>query len=292
VTWQQLTLHIDAADLARVEALLELAGALSIALRDDSDSPILEPEPGTTPIWPQLTVHALFAADVDLRGISSVLGEIGGLQIELDRIDAAQIESAAQQVVHTIEIGPRLAIVPAADLAAGPASQLGLHMGLAFGTGQHPTTRLCLQWLEQQLCECGSVLDFGCGTAVLALAALRLGAAAATAVDIEPQALAAAKRNAALNGLSDRLLIMAPESLGAESYDLILANILAQPLIDLAEELATRQVEGGRIVLSGMLEAQLDAVKRHYERWYTGIETSTLDGWALVTGRRRNEYDH
>jgi ribosomal protein L11 methyltransferase len=164
-------------------------------------------------------------------------------------------------------------------------------MGLAFGTGQHPTTRLCLEWLEREMAPVDSVLDYGCGTGVLALAALKLGAGTATAVDIEPQALDATRRNAELNGLERGLAVGPPESLIPGRFDLILANILAQPLITLAEFFADRQAPGGRIVLSGILASQLNEVETHYRHWYDAVETRELDGWGLVTAIRRSGYD-
>jgi len=297
VAWQQLTLHIDASELARTEALLKLAGAESVAVSDDGDDPILEPEPGTTPLWPRLKLRALFAANLDLSALDGVLGPVASTgAATLERIDDEALARAMQQSVPSQRIGPRLTIVPAEAFRADDNSRtgdtrIGLHIGLAFGTGQHPTTRLCLEWLERELADCATVLDFGCGTGVLALAALGLGAGQATAVDNDPQALTAARHNAALNRLEARIRIAPPAALGAERFDLILANILAQPLIDRAEELAGRQDSGGRIVLSGILSAQLDAVESAYRPWYTSLARRELDGWGLLTGLRRQSYD-
>jgi ribosomal protein L11 methyltransferase len=291
VAWQQLTLHINAADLPRTEVLLRLAGAVSVAISDDSGTPILEPEPGTTPLWPSLAVRALFADGLDLGNIRAVLGPVTASDPALDRLEDEDLERAGRELIRPVRIGPRLTIVPSAELGPDSDTELGLHMGLAFGTGQHPTTRLCLEWLEGELAAGGSVLDYGCGTGVLALAALRLGARTATAIDIEPQALAATRRNAELNRLDSRIAIGPPAMLGSGRFDLILANILAQPLIALAEDFARRQAPGGRVVLSGILESQLDAVETHYGRWYEQTARHERAGWGLLTGSRRGGYD-
>lgn len=291
MAWQQLTLDIAATDFPQAEALLRLAGAASIAISDAGDAPILEPQPGTAPLWPRLSVRALFDDSFDLSGIGAVLGPLCRATRGPEPVTEEDIERAARQIVRPIEIGPRLTIVPADALDADDGRALGLHMGLAFGTGLHPTTRLCLQWLDRQLTDAPVVLDYGCGSGVLALAALKLGARSATAIDIEPQALEAARRNAELNRLESALRIGPPASLGRGPYDVVLTNILAKPLMGLAERFASLQPPGGQIVLSGLLSAQLDAVAARFGRWYRAQEAETLDGWCRLTGQRRSEYD-
>lgn len=291
MAWLELTLRIPAEDFPQAEALMQLAGALSITLSDDGDSPILEPEPGTTPLWPQITARALFDAAVDPGAVTALLNPIAAGQLDIEHIDDAAISAAQREPILPVEIGPRLTIVPAEALGHADARTLGLHMGLAFGTGQHPTTRLCLEWMEREMPAGLRVLDYGAGSGVLALAALKLGAVEATAVDNEPQALLAAQRNAELNGLQESIRIGQPELLGAEQYDLIFANILARPLIDLADEFAQRQPGGGWIVLSGILTTQIDAVEAHYQTAYDRFDRRDLAGWGVLTGTRRSEYD-
>src|SRR5690606_31563513 len=161
------------------------------------------------------------------------------------------------------------------------------HMGHAFGTGAHPTTALCLEWIESALQPGGSVRDFGCGSGVLALAAIALGAQSAWATDNDAEALTAARRNAALNGAGDRLWIGPPEALPDLRYDLVLANILARPLIERADWFANRLVAGGRIVLSGVLDRQRDEVVAAYRRRFEGVSIAGRDGWLRIAARGR-----
>lgn len=287
--WQQLKLRIAASELARAEALLGLAGASAIAIHDAGDAPIHEPLPGTTPLWPELDIEALFDASQDLAALAALLEPLTTTGTRIEALDADAVERGLRQIVHALEIGPRLKLAPADD----PADErtLRLHMGLAFGTGQHPTTRLCLEWLERHGAAGQEVLDFGCGSGVLALAALKFGAKRATAIDIEPQALEASRANARLNGFEDSIRIGGPELLGPDAYALILANVLAEPLIALAPEFAAHQPPGGQLVLSGLLPSQQDVVVEAYANWYEAFERHESDGWALLTGRRRSGYD-
>lgn len=291
MAWLELTLRLRAEEFAGAEAVLELAGALSIVISDDGDSPILEPEPGTTPLWPTVTVRALFDEDVDEKAIVALLEPIVNGELGVQRITEEAVSNSAQEPIRPIQIGPKLAIVPAGELEPADQRTLGLHMGLAFGTGRHPTTRLCLEWVEREMPAGLRVLDYGAGSGVLALAALKLGARHATAIDNEPQALTAAQRNAALNGLRDSIRIGPPDILDMESFDLIFANILAGPLIDLADTFAACQPGGGRIVLSGILTSQVEVVEARYRSAYGNFARFELADWALLTGTRLSEYD-
>jgi ribosomal protein L11 methyltransferase len=291
VAWLELTLRLPAEDYAGIEPVLELAGALSIAITDDGNAPILEPEPGTTPLWPTVTARALFDEVVDQRALAALLEPIVDGEVNFETISDESVHRAAREPIRPVDIGPRLAIVPAEAMGEADDRSLGLHMGLAFGTGQHPTTRLCLEWLEREMPPGLRVLDYGTGSGVLALAALKLGAVNATAVDNEPQALTAARRNAALNGMQDSIHIGPPESLESEAFDLVCANILAGPLIELADSFAACQPAGGRIVLSGILSSQIEVVAARYRSAYGALERHLLSDWALLTGTRRSEYD-
>jgi ribosomal protein L11 methyltransferase len=189
-----------------------------------------------------------------------------------------------RQRVDARRFGARLTLVPAEETAPDAAA-LRLHMGLAFGTGEHPTTALCLEWLDRNVGTGSRVLDYGCGSGVLALAALKLGAHFAYAVDNDPQALAATNDNARLNGLGS-LWIGPPESLPAVEVDLIVANILAGPLEHLAPAFAARARPGCVLALSGILEAQAEQVEHAYAPFFEGFEYEIRDGWARLTARR------
>jgi ribosomal protein L11 methyltransferase len=291
VAWTEVTLRLRAESCLEAEALLELAGAASISISDDGDTPILEPEPGSAPLWPTLTVRALFDDRIDSDALRQLFGSIGAAELAIERLDRETLAKARPEPIEPLEIGARLRIVPAEAFVPGDERSVGLHMGLAFGTGCHPTTRLCLAWIERELASGMKVLDYGTGSGVLALAALKLGADAVTAIDNEPQALVAAAENATLNGFEDALRTGLPESLADGPFDLILANILARPLTDLAQYFAGLQAPGGSIVLSGILDAQVDAVEASYAPFYEDFERRTLDGWSLLTGIRGRRYD-
>jgi ribosomal protein L11 methyltransferase len=257
VSRQQLTLRLAAADVPRAEPLLELAGAEVLSLGDAADDPVLEPARDTAPLWPNVVLRALFPATADLERLSAVLrGVFPAVSIEIKTLHDADWRGAMRQVFTARPIGTRAWLAPAED-ASAPTGRtcIRLHMGLAFGTGEHPTTALCLEWLEAHVESDVTILDYGCGSGVLAIAALALGASRAFAVDNDPQALDATHANAVLNGMTDRLFIGLPEALPPVVVDILAANILAGPLIELAPQFAGQVRAGGALVLSGILEA-------------------------------------
>ena len=284
----RLTLRLAAADVPRAEALLDLAGAETIALRDAADDPVFEPEPSTAPLWPNVVVEALFAAGTDVEPLRQLFAAgFRDAAVTLDSVDEAAWQGRLAQPVQARAIGTRLWLAPAgADRAPGDRLTVSIHMGLAFGTGEHPTTALCLEWLERHAAPATTVLDYGCGSGVLALAALALGARFAYAVDNDPQALIATRANAALNGAVDRLFVGAPESLPAVAADVLLANLLAGPLVALAPTFASYVVPGGMLVLSGILEPQAAEVASAYAPFFGRLEQATRDGWVRLAGRR------
>ncbi len=284
---RKLVLQTRAEDVAHAEALLELAGAESLSLVDAADVPVLEPEPGRTPLWPDVEIHALFDAASDVLGIAAwledALSDVASLRVET-LADAAS--SVAPREIGPREIGRRLAVVPAdAPPPAGGRLAIRLNMGLAFGTGEHPTTRMCLEWLERELEPDACVVDYGCGSGVLAVAALVLGARSAWAVDIEPQALQATAANAELNGVAHGLRVTGPDELGGCDYDLIVANILAIPLIGLAGTFSRLLRPGGRVVLTGILDNQADGVLSAYASSFDELERRSSEGWSLLAAR-------
>ena len=292
----QLILPIGSADPAPFEDALLAAGAASITLEDAGDDPVLEPPPGSTPLWPRVRMKALFDAGIDRGAL------LADLRSHLATpLPDATFEHVADRVwerewlkdFRPMRFGRRLWICPGGQRPQldGPASEpclIELDPGLAFGTGTHPTTALCLEWLDSAALQGTFVIDYGCGSGVLAIAALKLGAAAALAVDIDPQALIATRENAARNQVVDRLTVALPGEAAGRKADMLLANILAEPLVELAPAFADRVAAGGRVVLSGILQSQAEPVASRYAAWFDMRPATVRDDWALLHGVRRS----
>lgn len=287
MTLRQLILRLDRARLARAQTLLERAGAHAVSVSDAADHALYEPEPGATPIWPEVELAALFDDDSgDLEAVAALLAAALDSEVALRALDDADWQAAQRQPVTARRFGTRLELVPAEQaIATGERSSVRLHMGLAFGTGQHPTTALCLEWLDAHVAQGDRVLDYGCGSGVLAIAALKLGAAYAWAVDNDPQALVATRNNAELNDVAN-IWIGSPSQYRGTELDLIAANILAGPLMTQAPGFARQLRPGGRIVLSGILDAQRDAVEQSYARYFTAFDVAHSDGWIRLSALR------
>ncbi len=290
--WQQLILHTRADQAELVADALHPMGAVSVTFTDDADNPIFEPELGTTPLWPTTRVIALFEQDTELHGV------VGRLQQSLppEAIRAWEIqtlpdqpwERAWLQHFHPMCFGNRLWVCPSGQQPPDPeATNVILDPGLAFGTGTHATTALCLEWLDQELAAGTTVLDFGCGSGILAVAAARLGAKAVWAVDIDPQALQATAENANKNNVLEKIHIHTPENLPQMQYDIVLANILAGPLQSLAGRFAQYVKPGGHIVLSGLLENQISELAQTYTSWFDMNTCAIRDSWVRMSGIRK-----
>ena len=297
--WLELSLTVRAAEQERVELALEDAGALAVTLLDaDAGTPeeraILEPGVGETPLWDDLTLTALFDAAADRAGLLHVLGE---LVPELDpaRVRFREVEDQDWTRVwmedfHPMRFGRRLWIYPWNVEPPDDGSEralVRLDPGLAFGTGTHPTTALCLEWLDAQELAGRSVLDYGCGSGVLALAALQLGAAHVTGIDNDPQALAASRDNAERNGVDARLSLLAPEDFADTPADVLVANILAGPLAELAPRFARCTRPGAPFALSGILAGQEHELLQRYAADFEDLQVEIRDDWARISGRRR-----
>jgi ribosomal protein L11 methyltransferase len=286
--WQQLRVQVPESELAAIEALLTLAGAQSLGLDDAGDSPLLEPPPGAQPLWPTVRLSALFPASLHLEPLLGMLtARLGESADAIARpLSDAELKPHETQRAPLL-IGERLTIGPPDALAVPPRRLLKLNFGVAFGTGTHPTTALCLAWLERNVTSGTTLLDYGCGSGILGLAALTLGASAVWAVDIEPQALGATRDNAELNAFTERIWIGPPEALVTSGVDIVVANILARPLSRLAEVFARQLHPGGKLVLSGLLDAQCAQVIATYEPWFSSFERSHREGWARISAQRR-----
>jgi ribosomal protein L11 methyltransferase len=291
----QLTLTIGSADPSPFEDALLAAGASSITLEDAEDTPVLEPAPGTTPLWPSVRIKALFDADTARSEIASVLqSELSHPLPELtfDVIEDRAWEREWLKDFRPMRFGRRLWVCPGGqrpDDAAGDESRITLTLdpGLAFGTGTHPTTALCLEWLDAADLAGKRVIDYGCGSGILAIAALKLGAREALAVDIDEQALIATRDNATRNDIGSALRVGSVEDVAGFRADIVLANILAEPLQHLASSFAQLLEPGGRIVLSGILVSQASEVARHYAPWFDIAPAALRDDWARLDGVRR-----
>ncbi|MBD3643164.1 MAG: 50S ribosomal protein L11 methyltransferase [Alcanivorax sp.] len=291
MAWLQLHLATTEAHADAFQSALEDMGACAVTLTDGADQPVFEPPPGARPLWQNTVVSALFDADRDPALILAALQQ-QGLEAQAhhhETLDDQVWERAWMDDFAPMRFGERLWIVPSWSESPDPeAVNLKLDPGLAFGTGTHETTALCLEWLDRADLKSKAVLDFGCGSGVLAIAALLLGAGNATGTDIDPQALTASEDNARNNGVADGLSLYLPENLPADyRCDVLVANILAGPLIDLAGQLAGYCRPGGSLALSGILAEQAESVRAAYTPWFDLNPTTQQGDWVRIDGVRR-----
>lgn len=290
MSWLQVRLALTPAQAETYEDLMLELGAVSVTFMDAEDQPIFEPDLGTTPLWSQTHLLALFEGDTDATTLEQRVQLLAnGLTYEVERLEDQEWERSWMDNFQPMRFGQRLWIVPSWHEAPEPdAVNLLLDPGLAFGTGTHPTTSLCLQWLDGEPVEGRQVLDFGCGSGILAIAALLLGAERAVGTDIDVQALEASRENANRNGIDPaRFPLYLPADLPAEPADVVVANILAGPLVGLAEQITRLTRIGGRLALSGILAEQAEDVRAAYAGCFDLEPTATLDGWVRISGTRR-----
>jgi len=300
--WLQLKARIAPEQAETLEELLLAEGATAITLQDAHDDPVFEPERGSTPLWHETVLTGLYD---DLEGVDAMLDRVRQAwavespeepcpEIEVELLADRDWEREWMEDFQPLQMGQRLWIVPSWHAPPEPgAVNLHLDPGLAFGTGTHPTTALCLAWLDglavSEALDGQAVLDVGTGSGILAIAALRLGAARAVGTDIDPQALTASRDNAERNEVAEAALRLCyPEQLDdAEAFPIVVANILAGPLVELAPMIAGHVAPGGRLALSGILEAQAEAVLEAYrEQGLVMDEPACREGWVRLTGRR------
>lgn len=290
--WLQLRLAITPDQAEQYEDALLGVGAVSVTFTDAEDQPIFEPDLGTTPLWRRTHLVALFEADVDEANLLAHLAFLCGGALpdySLERLEDQDWERSWMDNFQPMRFGRRLWIVPSWHSAPEPdAVNLLLDPGLAFGTGTHPTTALCLQWLDAEPLEGKRLIDFGCGSGILAIAALLLGAREAVGTDIDPQAIDASRDNAQRNGIeAARLALYLPEQMPDSPADVVVANILAGPLVQLAPRLISLVAPGGRLALSGILAEQADEVCQAYADAVDLDPVAEHDGWVRISGRRR-----
>lgn len=292
MSWLELKIALGDLDAERVEAALEDVGALSVTLEDAGDEPIYEPDADKPSLWSDTRLTALFPAEAHMDSVVTRLKlGLGLKELPPHRIEPLEDRDWAREWLkdfRPMRFGQRLWICPTAYTPPDPqAVNLILDPGLAFGTGTHATTALCLEWLDGHDLRDRLVVDYGCGSGILAIAAARLGCREVWAVDTDPQALVASRDNAARNGVTGQLHICLPPAFPALQADVLLANILAGPLVSLEPLLAAHLRPGGRLVLSGILKTQEPDIRRAYEADFTELEVASKEDWIRVTGRRR-----
>ena len=290
--WLQLRLAITPEQAETLEDQLLALGAVSVTFMDAEDQPIFEPDLGTTPLWSHTHLLALFEADTDPQDLLDSLRNLCGGELpahEVEHIADQDWERSWMEHFQPMRFGRRLWTVPSWHAAPEPdAVNLLLDPGLAFGTGTHPTTALCLEWLDAQDLDGRTLIDFGCGSGILAIAALLLGAGQATGTDIDTQALEASRDNAQRNQMADeRLALYLPEQMPQDPADVLVANILAGPLVQLAPQLATLVKPGGLLALSGILAEQAEDILAAYRADFELDPVAEREGWIRVSGKRR-----
>lgn len=290
--WLQAQLTVDKGRAPLIELLFENLGAVAVTMEDAADEPMLEPAPGETPLWQATRITGLFEGDTDADSLRSTINQTLATdvsrQLQLERLADQDWERAWMDQFHPMQFGRRLWICPSGGtITQTDAVIVDLDPGLAFGTGTHPTTALCLRWLDGHDLHRRTVIDFGCGSGVLGIAALKLGASRVVAVDHDPQAVLATRDNAARNAVSDRIEVRNSDGFEGHSADMVVANILANVLIALAPRIEKLVTPGGQLVMSGVLQAQADDVMRAYADSLDFLAPQTQDDWVLLHGTKR-----
>ncbi len=296
VAWRQFVMSLGALNSEIVEEIFVRFGASSVTLTDAGNNPVLEPGPGETPLWADTSISGLFAPDVDLQPLrDALIFELELAELPDNRIE--NLEDRAWEREWLKDFGPmrfgrRLWVCPTGSTSAGDDDVvIRLDPGLAFGTGTHATTALCLEWLDGLSLDGKRLLDYGCGSGILAIAGLKLGCSAATGMDIDPQALIATRQNAADNNVAKDLQVFGAPDAIENNFDVVVANILAGPLVQFAESITLTLKRRGMLALSGVLCEQVDDVMAAYEPWIDFDEPrfKEQDGqiWSRLTGKRR-----
>lgn len=298
MSWIQIRVHASQDQVSQVEDALLAAGAVAVTLQDDADQPILEPELGTTPVWDKTQLLGLFSANENSDDLLNAFrhnyqqhNDSGLPDHKLEILEDKDWVRAWMDDYQPMSFGQRLWVCPSWKTPPQPnAVNLMLDPGLAFGTGTHPTTALCLSFLDQEVSGGEHIIDYGCGSGILGIAALLLGAQQMTGIDIDPQALTATKDNAERNQVNtERYRVYLPEDAPRQPGDIMVANILAGPLQSLAADIASLTRAGGKLALSGLLAEQAESVSQCYSQWFTMNTPKQLDGWVLLSGIKRQD---
>ncbi|MBO0502415.1 50S ribosomal protein L11 methyltransferase [Aeromonas veronii] len=288
--WIQIRINATAKTADKVSNMLLGRGAQAVTFMDAKDVPVYEPMPGETPLWGETEVMGLFDAETDpaptIAFFQQIFGENVGYKVE--QLEDKDWVREWMDHFHPMQFGKRLWICPSwRDVPNPDAVNVMLDPGLAFGTGTHPTTALCLQWLDGLDLAGKTVVDFGCGSGILGIAALKLGAARVIGIDIDPQAIQASRDNAARNGVADQIELYLPADQPQDvEADVVVANILAGPLRELAPLIAGHGKPGSLMALSGVLESQAPELETIYGQWFEMDPTAVKEEWCRLSGRK------
>jgi ribosomal protein L11 methyltransferase len=291
MTWHQISVITNKETAPSLADLFSDLGAVSVTYMDAEDEPVYEPGIGETVIWSNTEVVALFEMEADPELVASVVKMKFQPELlrdwRLERIEDQQWERAWMEYYHPMKFAGKLWVCPTGQEQTEPGTVcLTLDPGLAFGTGTHPTTALCLQWLASHDLTGKTVIDYGCGSGILAVASILLGAHEAYAVDIDPQALTATENNAIKNNVRDKIHCLLPEQLPALQADVLLANILAKPLCDLSERICALLAPEGQLILSGILQEQTQSVIEAYQKTIRFSAPVQQEDWILLSGAK------
>jgi ribosomal protein L11 methyltransferase len=289
--WRQFVMNLGALPVDAVEKIFERHGAQAVTLTDAGDNPVLEPAPGETPLWNDIRITGLFSPSADFEDLrADLLRSLALTHLPDHRVEVLEDRTWEREWLkdfRPMRFGNRLWVCPGEfEVDAPGAIVVHLDPGLAFGTGTHPTTAMCLDWLDGLHLDHKHVLDFGCGSGILSVAALLLGADSVTALDIDPQAITATRQNAERNAVAGSVRTTVDAGDLDAAYDVAVANVLAAPLIERARTICERIVAGGDIALSGILEHQVTAVADAYREWIDFDTPAVRFPWARLTGRR------
>ncbi|MEI6896541.1 MAG: 50S ribosomal protein L11 methyltransferase [Psychromonas sp.] len=293
--WIQLKLNATLANAEDIGELLMSNGALSATFTDAQDTPVFEPLPGETRLWGDTDITGLYEAETDMQKIIEILKKspllTENFAFKIEQLEDKDWEREWMDNFHPMKFGERLWICPSwKPVPDENAVNVMLDPGLAFGTGTHPTTALCLAWLDSQDLQNKVVLDFGCGSGILAIAALKLGAKRVIGIDIDPQAITASRDNAERNGVSEQLELYLPDDLPTGILaDVLVANILAGPLRELSGNIEALVKAQGKLALSGILEQQASELIETYGQWFVMEKVTIKEEWARLSGIKRSK---
>ncbi len=293
MAWLQLSVEVPADQAEIASEAFSAAGALSVTVLDAGDEPLFEPAPGETPLWSRNRIVALFGPETDVAQVVGHLRDMlpgESIVCHQERLEDRDWSNTWRDGFSAMQFGRRLWVCPVGELPPDPAATVvQMDPGLAFGTGTHVTTGLCLEWLDEHSPAGMQVLDYGCGSGILAIAACKLGADRVYAVDIDPQALQATRENALRNAVEGSLEVLLPGELATGPVDLVMANILANPLIGLSGQLAARVCTGGQLIMTGILKEQGAAVMSAYQDWFDFGTPVAREEWVLLEGIKQRD---